>query len=89
MYPKGPGHSLYPYFCDLQGVTKRKLVPGSNLQEWVEQGAGFTGASIWGTRLLRLSAHSEYEDRVQVDSLQALPFMPGVAHLRTMGCIFT
>ena len=73
-------HSILTQFCDLHGVAKGKLVPVDNLREWVEQGAGFAGPSIWGTGLPRYGARSEYYGRVQVDSLQALPFMPGVAH---------
>ncbi len=73
-------HSILTQFCDLYGVAKGKLVPLDNLQEWVEQGAGFAGPSIWGTGLGRFGARSEYYARVQLDSLQPLPFMPGVAH---------
>ncbi|OIN93259.1 MAG: type III glutamate--ammonia ligase [Comamonadaceae bacterium CG1_02_60_18] len=73
-------HSILTQFCDLHGVAKGKLVPLGNLQEWVEQGAGFAGPSIWGTGLGRFGARSEYYARVQLDSLQPLPFMPGVAH---------
>ena len=73
-------HSILTQFCDLHGVAKGKLVPVDNLREWVEQGAGFAGPSIWGTGLPRYGARSEYYGRVQVDSLRALPFMPGVAH---------
>jgi glutamine synthetase len=73
-------HSLLTQFCDLHGVAKGKLVPIENLKEWVEQGAGFAGPSIWGTGLPRYGARSEYYGRVQLDSLRALPFLPGVAH---------
>jgi glutamine synthetase len=73
-------HSVLTQFCDLHGVAKGKLVPLGNLREWVEQGAGFAGPSIWGTGLPRFGARSEYYGRVQLDSLRALPFMPGVAH---------
>jgi glutamine synthetase len=73
-------HSILTQFCDLHGVAKGKLVPLNNLQEWVEQGAGFAGPSIWGTGLGRFGARSEYYGRVQQNSLRALPFMPGVAH---------
>lgn len=73
-------HSILTQFCDLHGVAKGKLVPLENLQEWVEQGAGFAGPSIWGTGLPRYGARSEYYGRVQVESLRPLPFMPGVAH---------
>jgi len=73
-------HSILTQFCDLHGVAKGKLVPLANLQEWVEQGAGFAGPSIWGTGLGRFGARSEYYGRVQLDTLRPLPFMPGVAH---------
>lgn len=73
-------HSILVQFCDMHGVAKGKLVPVENLQEWVEQGAGFAGPSIWGTGLPRYGARSEYYGRLQLDSLRALPFMPGVAH---------
>ena len=73
-------HSVLTQFCDLHGVAKGKLVPLENLKEWVEQGAGFAGPSIWGTGLPRHGARSEYYGRVQIESLRALPFMPGVAH---------
>lgn len=73
-------HSILTQFCDLHGVAKGKLVPVENLKEWVEQGAGFAGPSIWGTGLPRYGARSEYYGRVNVESLRALPFMPGVAH---------
>ena len=73
-------HSVLTQFCDIHGVAKGKLVPLDNLQEWVEQGAGFAGPSIWGTGLPRYGARSEYYGRVQLHSLKALPFMPGVAH---------
>ena len=73
-------HSVLTQFCDLHGVAKGKLVPVDNLKEWVEQGAGFAGPSIWGTGLPRFGARSEYYGRVNVESLRPLPFMPGVAH---------
>jgi glutamine synthetase len=73
-------HSVLTQFCDMHGVAKGKLVPLGNLKEWVEQGAGFAGPSIWGTGLPRFGVRSEYYGRVQLDSLRVLPFMPGVAH---------
>jgi len=73
-------HSVLTQFCDLHGVAKGKLVPLDNLKEWVEQGAGFAGPSIWGTGLGRHGARSEYYGRVQLESLRPLPFMPGVVH---------
>jgi glutamine synthetase len=73
-------HSILTQFTDIHGVAKGKLVPLENLQEWVDHGAGFAGPSIWGTGLPRFGARSEYYARVQPQSLQVLPFMPGVAH---------
>ena len=73
-------HSILAQFSDIHGVAKGKLVPVENLKEWVEQGAGFAGPSIWGTGLPRFGPRSEYYGRVQTQSLRALPFMPGVAH---------
>jgi glutamine synthetase len=73
-------HSILTQFSDIHGVAKGKLVPLEHLREWVEQGAGFAGPSIWGTGLPRYGARSEYYGRVQLESLRALPFMPGVAH---------
>ncbi len=73
-------HSILAQFCDIHGVAKGKLVPVGNLGEWVEQGAGFSGPSIWGTGLPRMGPRSEYYGRIQPDSLRALPYMPGVAH---------
>ena len=72
-------HSVLTQFCDLHGVAKGKLVPLEKLQEWVEVGAGFAGPSIWGTGLPRMGPRSEYYGRVLPESLQALPFLPGVA----------
>ena len=66
-------HSVLVQFCDIHGVAKGKLVPLMNLREWVEQGAGFAGPSIWGTGLPRFGARSEYYARIQVQSLQPLP----------------
>jgi glutamine synthetase len=73
-------HSVLTQFSDIHGVPKGKLVPLKNLKEWVEQGAGFAGPSIWGTGLGRHGQRSEYYARVQLETLQPLPFMPGVAH---------
>ncbi|MDR3369946.1 type III glutamate--ammonia ligase [Rhodoferax sp.] len=73
-------HSILTQFCDMHGVAKGKLVPVGNLREWAESGAGFAGPSIWGTGLGRFGGRSEYYGRVQLETLRALPFMPGVAH---------
>jgi glutamine synthetase len=71
-------HSVLTQFCDIHGVARGKLVPLARLKDWVEVGAGFSGPSIWGTGLPRHGPRSEYYGRVQVESMRALPFMPGV-----------
>ena len=72
-------HSVLAQFVDIHGVAKGKLVPLKYLEDWVSTGAGFAGPSIWGTGLPRFGPRSEYYGRVQIDTLQPLPFMPGVA----------
>jgi glutamine synthetase len=72
-------HSVLAQFVDIHGVAKGKLVPLKYLDEWVRTGAGFAGPSIWGTGLPRFGPRSEYYGRVQLHTLQPLPFMPGVA----------
>ncbi|MBU3737709.1 MAG: type III glutamate--ammonia ligase [Rhodoferax sp.] len=73
-------HTVLAQFVDIHGVAKGKWVPLGRLRDWVEVGAGFAGPSIWGTGLPRHGPRSEYHGRVQPESLQALPFMPGFAH---------
>ncbi len=73
-------HSVLATFTDVLGAPKGKLVPLDRLAHAVAVGAGFSGPSIAGTGLPRMGARSEYMGRVLPDSLQALPFMPGVAH---------
>jgi len=78
---RGQGiHSVLTQFTDIHGVAKGKLVPLEHLPDLVATGAGFAGPSIWGTGLPRMGERSEYHGRVLPHSLQALPFMPGVAH---------
>ena len=71
-------HSVLAQFVDIHGVAKGKLVPLKYLHDWVHTGAGFAGPSIWGTGLPRFGPRSEYYGRVQIETLQPLPFMPGV-----------
>jgi len=78
---RGQGiHSVLTQFCDIHGVARGKLMPLGLLRDMVDVGAGFSGPSIWGTGLPRHGPRSEYFGRVQLESLRALPFMPGVAH---------
>jgi glutamine synthetase len=73
-------HSVLATFTDILGAPKGKLVPLERLSHAVDVGAGFSGPSISGTGLPRMGARSEYMGRVRPESLQPLPFMPGVAH---------
>jgi glutamine synthetase len=78
---RGQGiHSVLAQFTDIHGVAKGKLVPLEHLPDLVSTGAGFAGPSIWGTGQPRMGARSEYYGRVVPQSLQPLPFMPGVVH---------
>jgi glutamine synthetase len=74
-------HSLLVQFTDIHGVARGKLVPLAHLDDVLAIGAGFSGPSIWGTGLARTGARSEYYARGIASTLQALPFMPGVARI--------
>ncbi|HRK39872.1 MAG TPA: type III glutamate--ammonia ligase [Burkholderiaceae bacterium] len=73
-------HSVLAQFTDLWGTPKGKLVPLQHLADLVHTGAGFAGPSIWGTGLPRMGPRSEYYGRVLPESLQPLPYWPGVAY---------
>ncbi|MDO9435626.1 type III glutamate--ammonia ligase [Hydrogenophaga sp.] len=73
-------HSVLATFTDVLGAPKGKLVPLDRLAHAVGVGAGFSGPSIAGTGLPRMGERSEYMGRVLPETLQPLPFMPGVAH---------
>lgn len=73
-------HTVLAQFTDLHGVAKGKYLPLAALPAAVTDGAGFAGPSIWGTGLPRMGPRSEYHGHVLPDSLQLLPFLPGVAH---------
>lgn len=74
-------HTLLVQFTDLHGVAKGKLVPLHQLETVLTDGAGFAGPSIWGTGLPRTGPRAEYYARGDAATLQALPWMPGVARL--------
>lgn len=74
-------HSLLVQFTDIHGVARGKFVPLAHLDDVLAIGAGFSGPSIWGTGLARTGARSEYYARGIASTLQALPFMPGVARI--------
>lgn len=74
-------HSLFVQFTDIHGIAKGKFVPLARLGDLVEEGAGFAGPSIWGTGLPRFGPTSEYYGRAVLDTVQALPWMPGYARV--------
>ena len=74
-------HTLLVQFTDLQGVAKGKLVPLHQLATVLQTGAGFAGPSIVGTGLPRTGPRSEYYARGDAATLQALPWLPGVARM--------
>lgn len=74
-------HTLLVQFTDVHGVAKGKLVPLDQLDVVLRDGAGFAGPSIWGTALPRTGPRAEYYARGDAGTLQALPWMPGVARI--------
>lgn len=74
-------HTLLVQFTDVHGTAKGKLVPAVHLPQVLQDGAGFAGPSIWGTGLPRTGPRSEYHARGDASTLQALPWMPGVARI--------
>ncbi len=74
-------HSLLAQFTDVHGVARGKLVPLNQLELLMTEGVGFAGPSIWGTGLPRTGPRAEYYGRGQIDTVRALPWMPGVARV--------
>ncbi len=74
-------HTLLLQFTDLQGVAKGKLMSLHQLATVLRTGAGFAGPSIVGTGLPRTGPRSEYYARGDLQTLQALPWLPGVARI--------
>ena len=80
-------HTLIAQFTDLHGVAKGKLVPFAHLDMLLTDGAGFSGASIWGTGLPRMGPRSEYYGRGAASTARALPWMPGYARIACDGFV--
>jgi glutamine synthetase len=79
--------TLLVQFTDLLGVAKGKLVPLHQLPTVLDSGAGFAGPSIAGTGLGRHGPRSEYYARGDLDTLSALPWLPGVARIVGSGYV--
>lgn len=80
-------HTLIAQFTDLHGVARGKLIPLAHLDTLLTEGAGFSGPSIAGTGLPRMGPRSEYYGRGDMDTAQALPWMPGYARIACDGFV--
>lgn len=74
-------HTLLAQFTDLHGVAKGKYLPLEQLDQLLNEGAGFAGPSIAGTGLPRTGPRSEFWGRGDAATAQALPWMPGYARV--------
>jgi glutamine synthetase len=80
-------HTIIAQFVDIHGSAKGKYVPLVHLADIVNSGVGFAGPSIWGLGLPRNGPSSEYYGRGDLDTLQALPWMPGYARIVCNGVV--
>ena len=80
-------HTIIAQFVDIHGSAKGKYVPLAHLADIVGAGVGFAGPSIWGLGLPRNGPSSEYYGRGDLDTLQALPWMPGYARIICNGVV--
>ena len=64
-------------FVDIHGVAKVKMVPTTELDSIVKEGAGFAGAAVWG---MGQGAHShDMMARADLSTYTPLPWRPEVA----------
>lgn len=80
-------HTVIAQFVDIHGSAKGKYIPLAHLGDIVGAGAGFSGPSIWGLGLPRNGPRSEFYGRGDMDTLQALPWMPGYARMVCNGVV--
>ena len=68
---------LLTQFVDINGSPKVKMVPGSHLDDVVDEGAGFAGAAVLG---MGQGPHShDMLARIDLDTYTPLPWTEGVA----------
>ncbi len=68
---------LMAQFVDIHGVAKVKMVPTTELDSIVKEGAGFAGAAVWG---MGQGAHShDMMARADLSTYTPLPWRPEVA----------
>lgn len=80
-------HTVIAQFVDIHGSAKGKYIPLAHLADIVGAGVGFAGPSIWGLGLPRNGPRSEFYGRGDLDTLQALPWMPGYARIVCNGVV--
>jgi glutamine synthetase len=80
-------HSVIAQFVDIHGAAKGKYIPLAHLYDIVSAGVGFAGPSVWGLGLPRNGPQSEFYGRGELDTLQALPWMPGYARIVCNGVV--
>ena len=80
-------HTIIAQFVDIHGSAKGKYIPLAHLGDIVGAGVGFAGPSIWGLGLPRNGPSSEFYGRGELDTLQALPWMPGYARIVCNGVV--
>jgi glutamine synthetase len=80
-------HTVIAQFVDIHGAPKGKYIPLAHLEDILSDGAGFAGPSIWGTGLPRNGPRSEFYGQGDIQTLQALPWMPGYARIVCSGMV--
>jgi len=80
-------HTVIAQFVDIHGCAKGKYIPLARLDDILGAGAGFAGPSIWGTGLPRNGPRSEFYGKGDLETLQALPWMPGYARIVCSGMV--
>jgi glutamine synthetase len=80
-------HTVIAQFVDINGAPKGKYIPLAHLEDILSDGAGFAGPSIWGTGLPRNGPRSEFYGQGDIQTLQALPWMPGYARIVCSGMV--
>ena len=80
-------HTIIVQLVDIHGSPKGKYIPLAHLDDILGAGAGFAGPSIWGTGLPRNGPRSEFYGKGDLNTLQALPWMPGYARIVCNGMV--
>jgi glutamine synthetase len=80
-------HTVIAQFVDIHGAAKGKYIPLAHLDDILGNGAGFAGPSIWGTGLPRTGTRAEFYGQGDLQTLQALPWMPGYARIVCNGVV--